>query len=126
MDNRAELTKPPVQVEGDDSPEIRVVADECFLPPFLLPCRPISLGPGQQAFVHLVWAPVSDFDLAGYNIYRHEEGTAPIKLNAELVKTPAYRDANVMPSKKYVYSVSAVDVRGNESAGSEEASEVVP
>jgi fibronectin type 3 domain-containing protein len=122
----AELTKPQVQVEGDDSPEIRVVADDVFPPSVPSALQAVFSGPGQQAFVDLVWAPVSDFDLAGYNIYRHEEGTAPIKLNAELVKTPAYRDANVMPSKKYVYSVSAVDVRGNESARSEEASEVVP
>jgi len=59
-------------------------------------------------------------------VYRHEEGAAPVKVNTELVKTPAYRDANVASGKSYWYSVSAVDVRGNESAKSEEASERVP
>jgi fibronectin type 3 domain-containing protein len=47
-------------------------------------------------------------------------------LNEELIKAPAYRDENVAPQKKYSYSVSAVDVRGNESARSEEATESVP
>jgi len=47
-------------------------------------------------------------------------------MNAELVKTPAYRDVQVAAGKKYFYAVSAVDVRGNESAQSEEASESVP
>jgi hypothetical protein len=42
------------------------------------------------------------------------------------VKTPAYRDEAVASGKRYRYSVSAVDTRGNESARSEEAGETVP
>ena len=83
-------------------------------------------GPGQQAFIDLIWAPVTDVDLDGYNVYRHEAGAEPVKMNAELVKSPAYRDAGVASGKSYLYSVSAVDVRGNESARSEEAGESVP
>jgi fibronectin type 3 domain-containing protein len=73
-----------------------------------------------------VWAPVTDVDLDGYNVYRHEDRMAAVRVNAEPVKTPAYRDANVVSGKRYFYSVSAVDVRGNESGRSEEASETVP
>jgi len=47
-------------------------------------------------------------------------------MNRELVNTPAFRDTDVASGKTYTYSVSAVDVRGNESAPSEEASEAVP
>jgi len=47
-------------------------------------------------------------------------------VNAALLKTPAYRDADVASGSRYLYSVSAVDVRGNESARSEEAGEAVP
>ena len=83
-------------------------------------------GPGQRPFIDLVWAPDTDVDLAGYNVYRREEGTEPVKLNTEPVKTPAYRDSNVVAGEHYLYSVSAVDVRGNESARSEEAGENVP
>jgi hypothetical protein len=43
-----------------------------------------------------------------------------------LVNTPAFRDSNVVPGHSYFYSISAVDVRGNESSRSEEASETVP
>jgi fibronectin type 3 domain-containing protein len=39
---------------------------------------------------------------------------------------PAFRDAQVVSGKNYFYSVSAVDLRGNESARSEETSESVP
>lgn len=117
----------PLEVEGDDTPEIKVFADDVFPPTVPAALQAVYSGPGQKPFIDLVWAPVTDADLAGYNVYRSEEGiTNPVKLNAELIKAPAYRDENVAPQKKYFYSVSAVDVRGNESARSEEASEAVP
>jgi len=117
---------PEVQVEGDDTPEVKVFADDIFPPAVPSGLQAVFSGPGQQAFIDLIWAPVTDVDLDGYNVYRHEGGAAPVKVNAELVKTPAYRDAAVMSGKSYLYSVSAVDVRGNESARSEEAGERVP
>jgi hypothetical protein len=118
--------KPELRIEGDDTPEIKVFAHDVFPPAVPSGLQAVSSGPGQRTFIDLVWAPVTDVDLDGYNIYRHEEGEAAMKLNAEPVKTPAYRDTNVVSGKRYFYSVSAVDVRGNESGRSEEASETVP
>jgi len=115
-----------LQIEGDDSPEVKVFADDVFPPAVPSGLQAVFSGPGQKIFIDLVWAPVTDVDLDGYNVYRHEEGTATVKVNAELVKTPAYRDADVASGRHYFYSVSAVDVRGNESARSEEAGEIVP
>jgi hypothetical protein len=117
----------PLEIEGDDTPEIKVFADDVFPPTVPAALQAVYSGPGQRPFIDLVWAPVTDADLAGYNVYRREEGiTNPVKLNTELIKPPAYRDENIAPQRKYLYSVSAVDVRGNESARSEEASESVP
>jgi len=114
------------KVEGEDSPTVKVFAHDVFPPQTPTGLQAVFSGPGQQAFVDLIWAPVPDVDLDGYNVYRHEEGAAPVKVNAALVKSPAYRDAAVASGRKYSYSVSAVDVRGNESAKSEEAEESVP
>jgi hypothetical protein len=122
----AQENKPEVQVEGDDTPEIKVFADDVFPPAVPSGLQAVASGPGQKTFIDLVWAPVSDVDLDGYNVYRHEEGFVAAKVNAEVLKAPAYRDASVASGKSYVYSVSAVDVRGNESARSEEAGESVP
>jgi hypothetical protein len=122
----AQENKPEVQVEGDDTPEIKVFADDVFPPAVPSGLQAVASGPGQKTFIDLVWAPVSDVDLDGYNVYRHEEGSAAVKVNAEVLKAPAYRDASVASGKSYLYSVSAVDVRGNESARSEEAGESVP
>jgi hypothetical protein len=120
-----------VQVEGDDSAPVRVVAHDVFPPSVPTGLQAAYSGEGQKPFIDLIWAPVTNADLAGYNVYRSEAGGGVagekmVKVNAELVKSPAYRDTAVESGKTYTYSVSAVDVRGNESGRSEEASEAVP
>src|SRR5580658_4791845 len=122
----AQPGKPEVSIEGDDTPEVKVFADDVFPPAVPSGLQAVFSGPGQQPFIDLIWAPVTDADLDGYNIYRHEQGGAPVRVNSELVKMPAFRDAQVVSGKTYFYSVSAVDTRQNESARSEEASERVP
>lgn len=121
-----QANKPPITLEGDDTPEVTVFADDVFPPAVPSGLQAVFSGPGQKPFIDLVWAPVTDIDLAGYNVYRSEDGTAPIKLNSEPLKTPAYRDSDVVSGKQYEYSVTSIDVRGNESARSEPAREAVP
>jgi len=117
---------PQLAIEGDDTAELKVFADDVFPPAVPSELQAVFSGPGQKPFIDLVWAPVADVDLAGYNVYRRDVGGAEIKLNSELIKTPAYRDEAVASQKQYVYSVSAVDTHGNESVRSEEARENVP
>jgi hypothetical protein len=118
--------RPAVQVEGDDTPEVKVWAHDVFPPAVPSGLQAVFSGPGQEAFIDLIWAPVIDVDLDGYNIYRHEGGSTAVKVNTGPVKIPAFRDSQVVSGKTYFYSVSAVDLHGNESARSEEASESVP
>jgi hypothetical protein len=121
-----------VEVEGDDTPPVRVIAHDVFPPAVPAGLQAAYSGEGQKPFIDLIWAPVTNADLAGYNVYRGEIETSgadnpkPVKLNSELVKSPSYRDSAVVSGKTYTYSVSAVDVRGNESHRSETASEPVP
>ena len=115
-----------VQVEGDDTPAVRVIAHDVFPPSVPAGLQAAYSGEGQKPFIDLIWAPVTNADLAGYNVYRSEANSAAIKLNSELVKSPSYRDSAVASGKTYSYAVSAVDVRGNESQRSEQSSESVP
>jgi hypothetical protein len=115
-----------VQVEGEDSPTVKIVAHDVFPPAVPSGLQAVYSGEGQKPFVDLIWGPVTDADLAGYNVYRHEGSEVPVKLNPELIKAPSYRDSAVISGHSYFYSVSAADVRGNESAHSEEAGETVP
>lgn len=122
----AQQGKPKIEVPGDDSPELKVFANDTFPPAIPSGLQAVSSGPGQPPFIDLIWAPDTEPDLAGYNVYRHEQDAHPVKLNAELITTPSYRDSGVVAGHTYFYSVSAVDVRGNESTTSEEVSETVP
>jgi hypothetical protein len=115
-----------VQVEGDDSATIRVVAHDVFPPAIPTGLQAVYSGEGQKPFIDLIWAPVTNTDLAGYNLYRSASGNNAIKLNSEPVKSPSYRDTFVVSGTTYTYTVSSVDVRGNESPRSEPASETVP
>ena len=118
--------QPEAQVEGEDSPDVKVFTHDIYPPAVPSGLQAVFSGPGQPLFIDLIWAPATDLDFAGYNVYRHEPGSPPEKLNAEPLKMPTYRDAAVVSGKTYLYSVSSVDLRGNESARSAEASESVP
>jgi len=118
--------KEPVEVEGDDTPTVEAFTHDVFPPAVPTGLQAVFSGTGQKPFIDLTWAPNLESDLAGYNIYRHEQGATPVKINTEPAKTPALRDPNVKQGHQYFYSVSAVDVRGKESGKSEETSEKVP
>lgn len=115
-----------VQVEGDDTPPVRVIAHDVFPPAVPAGLQAAYSGEGQKPFIDLIWAPVTNADLAGYNVYRSDGNGPAAKLNSELVKSPSYRDSAVASGKTYTYSVSAVDARGNESQRSEATGESVP
>ncbi len=84
--------KPEVEVEGDDTPVVVVFAHDVFPPAVPTGVQAVFSGVGQAPFIDLVWSPDTEADLAGYNIFRHQEGEQPVKLNSDLVKSPAYRD----------------------------------
>lgn len=113
-------------VEGDDSPILKVFAEDVFPPGVPSGLQAVFSGAGQKPFVDLLWSPSTEGDLAGYNIYRREQGGQAVKLNSEPVRAPAYKDETVQPGTQYFYAVSSVDLRGNESQRSEEAGEQVP
>jgi hypothetical protein len=86
-------------------------------------------GAGQAAkfAVDLIWQPVDEAGLitklAGYNVYREQMDAAskpngqPTRLNTASVPQPSFRDDTASASVRYRYSVSAVDIKGNESKG---------
>jgi hypothetical protein len=65
--------------------------------------------------VVLAWAPGTESDLAGYNVYRMGP---PTRINAALVPSPSFVEDGV-PTGTARYRVTAVDRSGNESAFSQ-------
>src|SRR5262249_39833320 len=114
------------QFESDDTPDIRIFAHDVFPPSIPTGLQAAFSGAGPTSFIDLIWTPDTEVDLAGYNVYRREEGGAPTRINPSLVQVPAFRDSGVTAGHTCFYSVSSVDRSGNESGRSEEASERVP
>lgn len=114
------------EIEGDDSATVEILAHDSFPPAAPTGLQAVFSAMPQNSFIDLTWTANTEADLAGYNVYRHSGNGPPVKINSELVKTPRFPDPNIQPGMKYFYSVSAVDLRGNESEKSEETSETVP
>jgi hypothetical protein len=115
------------EVEGDDSPVATILAHDSFPPAAPSGVQAVYTSvTGQPSFIDITWTPNTEPDLAGYNVYRHAENEAPVKINTELVRTPRFADPGIQAGMKYFYSVTAVDLRGNESGRSEETTETVP
>jgi len=113
------------QVEGEDSAPIEVAAIDIFPPAIPNGLLAVASGEGQQPFIDLTWAPNTEPDFAGYNVYRRQGTGDWVKINTEEVKLPSFRDTDVVRRNQYSYAVSAVDLRGNESSRSEETSESI-
>ena len=120
---------PDLQIESPDSPVIEVTPLDTF-PPAAPQGLVVVLVPAQgsaPAYLDLSWSISAENDIAGYNIYRSEqEGVAGQKQDPELLRTPAFRDMNVVPGHRYFYTVTAVDRVGNESTASAATSGEVP
>ena len=110
-------------VPGDSTKPVEVFTRDIYPPGAPTGLQAVFSSVGQKPFIDLTWAPNSESDVAGYNVFRRSGNGQLEKLNRELVPVPAFRDDSVQPGLKYVYVVSAVDLRGNESARSAEASE---
>jgi len=118
-----------VVFDGSATSPIEVTTHDVFPPAVPTQVQAVFSGElsGQQLSIDLTWNPVMDRDLAGYFVYRRRQNESTVtKLNQQAVTAPAYSDKTIQRANTYVYSVSAVDERGNESNRSEEASESVP
>ena len=99
-----------------ESNPVEIAAVDTFPPAAPQSLRAI-LVPGA---VELAWSPNAAADLAGYNLYRSEEGQF-VRLNSELLVLPLYRDTSIQAAKEYRYRVNAVDRVGNEGLPSQES-----
>jgi len=112
---------PGVTLESADSNLLSVTPKDTFPPgaPEGLVAVFVPAVAGVPAHLELSWAINSETDIAGYNVYRSEQlGSPGTRVNGELLLTPAFRDMNAVPGRRYSYSVTAVDRSGNESPAS--------
>ena len=126
---RSRTQYPGEMLESADSKFAIVLARDTFPPatPQGLVLVLVPAQGGAPAHVELSWAISPETDLAGYNVYRSGQSGVPgERLNSELLPTPAFRDMSAVPGRQYVYTVTAVDRSGNESAASDGVSGGIP
>ena len=69
-----------------------------------------------QDVLAISWDANVEEDLAGYRVWRKEEGATEFRLlTQEPIRDSAYNDREVEKGKTYAYAVTAVDHSGNES-----------
>ncbi len=77
----------------------------------------IASAPGATPSIDLSWDPAPEQDVTGYNVYRADAASEHfVRLNQAPASGPGYRDLTAVSGHAYSYRVTAVDVRGNESA----------
>jgi hypothetical protein len=95
---------------------------DVFPPP--VPIGLVSAADTASKTIDLDWTPDVDPGLAGYIVYRRAAGTdqTPERISpaGKPVITSAWSDTTALPGQRYAYSVSAIDVSGNESQRSTE------
>jgi hypothetical protein len=113
------------EIQGEDSAPIQVTAHDLFPPavPERLLAK-VSHSP-KSKFVDLIWAPNTEKDVAGYNVYRREEGGQMARINSAPITMLSFQDTNVAAGRTYWYCISAVDLRANESAKSQEIAAIL-
>jgi hypothetical protein len=110
---RAAFGTPGHVALSDASPAVKITPKDIFPP-----APPQGLQSIYSAgAVELVWTANTEADLAGYNVYRLENGT-PQRVNKQLLPTPIFRDTTAAPGGTLIYYVTAVDLSGNESKAS--------
>jgi hypothetical protein len=95
---------------------------DVFPPP--VPIGLVSAADTASKAIDLDWTPDVDPGLAGYIVYRRAAGTGqtPERISpaGKPVITSEWNDTTALPGQRYAYSVSAIDVSGNESQRSTE------
>lgn len=104
-------------VESADSEPAEVAAEDVFAP--AVPSEVTAVA--GAGMVSLTWTAVAEPDLAGYVVWRREVASDFVRLSREPVRETFFSDAGAVAGREYVYAVSAVDLRGNESARREAA-----
>lgn len=73
--------------------------------------------------MHLSWKEVFDSDLSHYRLYRRSPPVREFELIADNLTAPVHKDFKIKRDKFYIYVVTSVDKKGNESDHSLEVRE---
>ena len=111
---------------SQETPAAEIFTHDTFPPAAPSGLQAVFSETSGRQFIDLTWNANTERDLAGYNVFRGRSPGNRSKLNTQILQIPSFRDPSVLPGEAYYYSVTAVDLRGNESEPSPFATETVP
>jgi hypothetical protein len=117
------------ELAGESSAPVRVDVVDTFAP--AIPRSLVAVFAPEDRAIDLSWEPDSETDLAGYIVYRAAyremaDGAWTRISGPQPLTGPAFRDSAIAAGETYRYTVSAIDLKGNESRKSQEARESFP
>lgn len=112
-----------LELRSELSPPVTLRMTDTFPPAAPAGLASVPSSANGRPAIDLSWEPDVDLDLAGYNIYRRDASGSFVRLNADLVRSPAYTDAAVTAGARLTYRITAIDASGNESPPSAEITE---
>lgn len=111
-----------LEVASSPSAPVETAYRDVFPPP--VPTGLVSAADTTAKAIDLDWTPDVDPGLAGYIVYRRAAGAnqPPERISpaGKPVTTSSWSDTSAIPGQRYAYSVSAIDISGNESRRSAE------
>jgi hypothetical protein len=111
-----------IAIASQPSAPVETAYRDIFPPP--VPVGLVSASDSSSRSIDLDWTPNVDHGLAGYIVYRRALGTSEIPERispaGKPVTTSNWSDSTAAPGQRYAYSVSAIDLSGNESQRSTE------
>ena len=116
------LDRRTLEISGPPSAPVETAYRDVFPPP--VPVGLVSAADSAAKAIDLDWTPDVDPALAGYIVYRRAVGTgeAPQRVSPgdKPILISSWSDTTAVPGQRYAYSVSAIDLSGNESQRSAE------
>ncbi len=103
--------------EGPPAIQFGIRYDDVYPPPAVTRVDALP----EQTLVRLHWSPVEAPDLAGYEVFRSENGGPERRLNDQPLTESSFVDSPVEVGKTYSYRVRSVDKAGNASEPSPSA-----
>jgi hypothetical protein len=122
---RSVLDADGIQVLSAATEEVSFPYEDIFPPAAPTGLRLIPQGSER---VNLIWNPNTERDLAGYGVYRRDDGADWVRLDAGAVRSAGFVDRRLAPGRTHEYAVTAFDGASpvNESERSETKSVSIP
>jgi hypothetical protein len=111
-----------LEIRSSQSAPVDFTLRQIYAPSAPTGLTAVGYATGNSPFaVDLIWQPVNEPAVVGYNVYRQAidmQGAQlgpQTRINTEKIALPGFHDASAVSGTRYRYEVTAIDAHGNES-----------